>query len=145
MLGAQCWLSAHSLACLPPFCYLLHLLNSGINLSLTLTNKGWAFLMGRVYEAREIFTSSEYGKGWLGGVQGGGGIVLALPLFSRLLSFSDFRINRRLGSRVNCVPLLLLRLGGAGRWMWMAGRQPSAGNISGRGSTSSMVISSLPW
>lgn len=26
-----------------PFCYLLHLLNSGINLSLTLTNKGWAF------------------------------------------------------------------------------------------------------
>lgn len=23
--------------------------------------------MGRVYEAREIFTSSEYGKGWLGG------------------------------------------------------------------------------
>lgn len=26
-----------------PFCYLLHLLNSGINLSLTLPNKGWAF------------------------------------------------------------------------------------------------------
>lgn len=32
-----------ALPCLPPFCYLLHLLNSGINLSLTRTNKGWAF------------------------------------------------------------------------------------------------------
>lgn len=53
-------------------------------------------------------------SGW-GGVQGHGGIVLALPLFSRLLSFSDLRINRRLGSRVNFVLLLLLHLGGAGR------------------------------
>lgn len=71
--------------------------------------------MGRVYEAREIFTLSEYGMEWVGGVQGHRGIVLAFPLFPRLLSFSDLKINRRLGSRVNFLLLLLLHLGGAGR------------------------------
>lgn len=53
---------------------------------------------------------------WHGGrgIQGHGRIVLSLPLFLEILSFSDLRINRRLGSRANCVLLWLLCSGGTG-------------------------------
>lgn len=60
--------------------------------------------MGRVYEAREIFTWSDYDVG--GGVEARARQELVfLSHCVHRFSFSYLRINGRIGSEVNCVLL----------------------------------------